>query len=51
MLYLFNGRCRDGSAVELIGLCASVVKWLGELNDTKVYPHEGVQRTIKGGKD
>jgi len=39
---------RDGSAVELIGLCASVVKWLSELSAAGQYPHTGVQRTVMG---
>lgn len=33
---------RDGSAVELVGLCASVVRWLAQLSKTGVYPYKGV---------
>lgn len=40
---------RDGSAVELIGLCKSAVSWLAELNKRGLYPHDGVERTLKSG--
>ncbi|XP_062509338.1 glycogen debranching enzyme-like [Corticium candelabrum] len=33
---------RDGSAVELVGLCKSVVHWLSELNNKGVYKNKGV---------
>ena len=33
---------RNGSAVELVGLCKSVVTWLSELNEGGDYPYEGV---------
>ncbi|KAL8625730.1 hypothetical protein ACOMHN_044005 [Nucella lapillus] len=33
---------RDGSAVELVGLCASVVRWLADLNKSGEYPYKGV---------
>ena len=33
---------RNGSAVELVGLCKSVVTWLCELNEGGVYPYDGV---------
>lgn len=33
---------RDGSAVELIGLAYSVVHWLQQIDDVKVWPYEGV---------
>lgn len=33
---------RDGSAVELVGLCCSVVTWLAELYESGRYTHEGV---------
>jgi glycogen debranching enzyme len=36
---------RDGSDVELVGLCASTTRWLGELYDKKVFPHEGVKKS------
>ncbi|KAK3767183.1 hypothetical protein RRG08_018054 [Elysia crispata] len=34
---------RDGSAVELVGMCAGVVKWLAEAHHNKQYPHNGVK--------
>ncbi|ELU10759.1 hypothetical protein CAPTEDRAFT_167427 [Capitella teleta] len=33
---------RDGSAVELVGLCKSVVSWLQVMHGEGLYPHEGV---------
>ena len=33
---------RDGSAVELVGLCKSVIHWLCELNSKGVYKNKGV---------
>ena len=36
---------RDGSAVELQGLCYSAVNWLAKLHQKGIYPHSGV-RTI-----
>jgi glycogen debranching enzyme len=39
---------RDGSAIELVGLCASVTRWLGELHERNEYPHKGVKRDSKG---
>lgn len=33
---------RDGSAVELVGLCKSVVHWLCDLNSRGVYKNKGV---------
>ena len=36
--------CRDGSAVEIVGLSASVLSWLVELKATNDYPYEGVNR-------
>ncbi|XP_046385636.1 glycogen debranching enzyme isoform X2 [Ischnura elegans] len=35
---------RDGSAVELVGLSAAVVRWLSEMNKRGLYPHNGVTR-------
>jgi hypothetical protein len=34
---------RDGSAVELVGLCYSAVTFLGKLNQQSIYPHSGVR--------
>jgi len=41
---------RDGSAVELIGLCASVTRWLSELHARNEFPHDGVVRPSKGDR-
>ncbi|KAM8930067.1 glycogen debranching enzyme isoform 1-T1 [Pelodytes ibericus] len=41
---------RDGSAVEIVGLSKSTVRWLKELNDKKVYPFKGVT-VPKNGKE
>ncbi len=35
--------CRDGSAVELVGLCYSTVSFLSKMNQQSIYPHSGVQ--------
>nr|KAG5710257.1 hypothetical protein BaRGS_008973 [Batillaria attramentaria] len=35
---------RDGSAVEIIGLCASTVRWLAQLSKKGVYPYQGVSK-------
>lgn len=40
---------RDGAAVELVGLCASIVKWLGELFDQKKFAYDGVRKNLGGG--
>jgi len=39
---------RDGSAVELVGLCASVTRWLADINEQGAYPYSGVKRPSKG---
>lgn len=36
---------RDGSAVELVGLSYSAIKWLSELYDQGLYPFSGVYTT------
>jgi hypothetical protein len=38
--------CRDGSAVELVGLCKSVVSWLAAMHKEGFYVHDGV--VVKG---
>lgn len=40
---------RDGSAVEMVGLLFSVLKWLATLSDLGEYPHRGVSRLSKDG--
>ena len=40
--------CRDGSAVELIGLSASVISWLGDMFDQKKYSFDGIRKTVAG---
>ena len=39
---------RDGTAVELVGLCASTVKWLASMSGKKLYPYEGVKKNEAG---
>ncbi|XP_075038622.1 glycogen debranching enzyme isoform X1 [Mixophyes fleayi] len=39
---------RDGSAVEIIGLSKSAVRWLKDLSDKNVYPYKGVKVQRKG---
>ena len=39
---------RDGSAVELIGLSASTVRWLAKLHDIGKYPYSGVKAVVNG---
>ena len=34
---------RDGSAVELVGLCHSAVSWLAKLHSQGTYPYSGVK--------
>lgn len=41
---------RDGSAVEIVGLCKSIVTYLAELHANRVYPHEGVNMYDSSGK-
>lgn len=40
---------RDGSAVELVGLCKGVVGWLDGLNKEGRYPYGGVERKGRDG--
>ncbi|KAH9488900.1 hypothetical protein Btru_058327, partial [Bulinus truncatus] len=39
---------RDGSAVELVGMCARVVRWLANANENKLYPYGGVECLTNG---
>ena len=39
---------RDGSAVELVGLCKSIVSWLHDCHSKGLYPHAGVEATVNG---
>ncbi|XP_064626502.1 glycogen debranching enzyme-like isoform X2 [Lineus longissimus] len=39
---------RDGSAVELVGLCKSAVTWLDGLHKQGHYPYKGVEKTVDG---
>ena len=39
---------RDGSAVEIVGLCKSTVRWLAELFDQKKFPYAGVSKLQDG---
>ncbi|XP_013910329.1 PREDICTED: glycogen debranching enzyme [Thamnophis sirtalis] len=41
---------RDGSAVEIVGLCKSTVRWLQELSVKKLFPYPGVT-VKKHGRD
>lgn len=36
---------RDGSAVEMVGLCKSAVRWLMDLSGKNIFPFRGV--TVK----
>ncbi|XP_055887026.1 glycogen debranching enzyme-like isoform X1 [Biomphalaria glabrata] len=42
---------RDGSAVELVGMCAGVVQWLASANEKKLYPYDGVECLQNGKKE
>ncbi|XP_060552915.1 glycogen debranching enzyme-like isoform X1 [Ruditapes philippinarum] len=42
---------RDGSAVELIGLSASCLLWLHNLNEEGVYPYSGVKLVKHGSEE
>ena len=46
---ILNTLCfRDGSAVEIVGLCKSTVRWLAELCDQKKFPYAGVSKLQDG---
>ena len=42
---------RDGSAVELVGLCKSIVSWLAYINKQGHYPYSGVHVLKNGEKN
>ncbi|KAL8586750.1 hypothetical protein ACOMHN_061263 [Nucella lapillus] len=42
---------RDGSAVEIVGLCMATLSWLAELSQRDVYPYTGVRRSTEDYKD
>ncbi|CAL1548001.1 unnamed protein product [Lymnaea stagnalis] len=42
---------RDGSAVELVGMCAGVVQWLADAHSKKLYPYDGVEALVKDHKE
>ena len=53
-MYIEEGFChslslRDGSAVEIVGLCKSAVRWLAKLYNKGAYPYSGVSMTKNGG--
>lgn len=39
---------RDGSGVEIVGLCKSTVRWLAKLCDQKKFPYAGVSKLQDG---
>ena len=41
---------RDGSAVELVGLCYSAVNWLAKLHSQGIYPYSGVKLPSQEGR-
>ncbi len=40
---------RNGSAVELVGLCYSAVSFLSKMHQQSSYPHSGVKIKVDGG--
>lgn len=41
---------RDGSAVELVGLCKAAVRFLAHMHKAGHFPHAGVTRVNKDGE-
>ncbi|XP_072918859.1 glycogen debranching enzyme [Hemitrygon akajei] len=39
---------RDGSAVEIVGLCKSTVRWLMTLSKNSLFPYSGVKARLNG---
>ncbi|XP_038048621.1 glycogen debranching enzyme-like [Patiria miniata] len=39
---------RDGSAVEIVGLCKATVRWLAKMHEAGHYPHSGVTVRLDG---
>ena len=40
---------RDGSAVEIVGLSKSAIRWLAEMSKKKIFPYKGVTDENTGG--
>ncbi len=50
MIIIFVGvAVRNGSAVELVGLCYSAVSFLSKMHQQSSYPHSGVKIKVDGG--
>ncbi|UJR24125.1 hypothetical protein I4U23_027092 [Adineta vaga] len=42
---------RDGSAIELIGLCRAILTWLIQMNKQGYYPYDSVQTSLSSGDE